>query len=218
MGIGHYGLKDPYPYSVDKFNQDEVYIVCFGDTEDNITIGSYRVVHGSDDAVVLHRTQDQVVELRTDYRKQRTELKTDEYRCIRVTDNEAIGLSKDLIDIVPLGYLRVFDEDSLVILTGQDRESELNYTEIHSRKKVVRCHSESDLIPIHVDLNPSQVNFDVVFKDQSVGIRSLDPERVSNLTVEENNWLELSMDVDNLGATTINLDGTVEDLKAELIH
>lgn len=218
MGIGHYGLENPHPYSVNKFSQDESYIVCFGDKNDEITIGNYKVVHGSDEAAVLHRTQNEIVELENDYMKKRTELKTDKYKCIRVTPDEAIGLDNDLIDIIPLGYLKVFEEDSLVIFTGQDHQSELNNMEIHSRKKAVRCLSENDLIPIHIDLGSSQVNFDVVFKDQSVGIRSLDPERVTNLKVEENNWLELSMDVDNLGATMIDLDGTIQDIKAELIH
>lgn len=217
MGIGQYGLKDPYPYSVSKFDKGERYITCFGDGSDNITTGMYRVVKGTEDETVLHQTQEEIVQVRDGKRNERTKRRPGEYKSIRITSEETEALGTEPEMIIPLGYVKVLNEDSLMIFAGEKHQSRVNYVEIHSKEKVIRCHSESELIPIHVNTNFSQVNFDVIFREGSVGVRSLDPERVTNLKVQESNWLELARNIENLNALTVELDNNVLDLDAELM-
>lgn len=208
MVIGQYGLENPRAQTVDKFDPDDVHVVCFADESDSVKVGTYKTVQATDTEAVMHRTQDKIVTLRDGQERVKEPCG---FKSINIKSEGSTGLNSKPVRIVPLGYLNIFEEESLVIFTGSDYESNLNYAEVHSRGKVVRCYSEFD-VSIYAGIDNSMLGFSVEFEKESISLKSIDPKQVTHLKVEENNWLELARSVQNLEATIISLDNEVDDL------
>lgn len=211
MVIGQYGLENPSVHTVDKFDPSDVHVVCFADESDNVIVGTYKTVQATDTEAVMHRTQDQTVTLRD---KQERVEEPCGFNSINIKGKGSTALNSKPVGITPLGYLNIFEDESLVIFTGSDYESNLNYAEVHSREKVVRCYSECD-VSIYADTDNGMLGFSVAFEKESISILSIDQRQVTHLKVEENNWLGLARSVENLGATIISLEDELEDLTVQ---
>lgn len=198
MAIGRYGIESPHRCTLSDFNVKEEYLILFfrKDTKE-IFVSWSRVI----------RSQNEVV----------FKILSSEDKCSSVlvsSDKRQAIIEDEVVEISIIGYHRIFKSNDLMIFGGKDDSSNRTKVYVSSSDKTETKSFDSKDQPIKVEMSYETAKFKFVrYMNESF----LNTQRggnffeINQLSPENDTWLELGLQLENLSFFTLDVEGEVRD-------